>query len=150
MAGTSPASGASPFASWRFEHAAIRVPDLEAATAWYSEKLDFQWLKSAPLGDKVYGFMAAPAVQPQFIVELVAGPGAEARPAYKELSSSLKLSGLHHVAFRVGDVPGTIAELRSRGVSIVFEPRNVPELGLMVAFFADPWGNLFEVIQPLA
>lgn len=149
MGDASSTAGISPFASWRFEHAAIRVPDLKAAITWYSEKLDFQWLKSAPLGDKVYGFIAAPAVEPHFILELVAGPGAEERPAYKDLSSSLRLSGLHHVAFRVGDVPGTVAELKNRGVRIVFEPRDVPELGLMVAFFADPWGNLFEVIQPL-
>ncbi|WP_446743094.1 VOC family protein [Silvibacterium acidisoli] len=149
MGDTSSAAGISPFASWRCEHTAIRVPDLEAARKWYSEKLDFQWIKSVPLGNKVYGFMAAPAVEPHFVLELVAGPGAEDRPAYQDLSSSLRLSGLHHIGFHVRDVPGAIAELKNRGVSIVVEPRDVPALGLKVAFFADPWGNLFEVVQPL-
>ncbi len=32
----------------------------------------------------------------------------------------------------------------------VSEPHDVAAIGLRVAFFADPWGNLFEVIQPLS
>jgi hypothetical protein len=29
----------SPFASMKIEHVGIRVPDFDAAVAWYSEKL---------------------------------------------------------------------------------------------------------------
>ena len=32
----------SPFAGWKVDHAAIRVPDFDAAIAWYTEKLDFR------------------------------------------------------------------------------------------------------------
>jgi glyoxylase I family protein len=150
MSTTSPADNtSSPFTSWKFEHAAIRVPDLEAAVAWYTEKLEFRLMKSSPLGDKIYGFMIAPAITADFIVELIAGPGAEPRPTNTDLASSLKLSGLHHLAFRVENVDDTITQLKHRGVAIVFEPHDVPQLSLRVAFFADPWGNLFEAIQAM-
>jgi hypothetical protein len=46
--------------------------------------------------------------------------------------------------------PHTIVELQRRGVDIVFKPCDVPELALRVAFFADPWGNLLEVIQEVS
>jgi catechol 2,3-dioxygenase-like lactoylglutathione lyase family enzyme len=138
-----------PFASWKFEHAAIRVPDFDAAVAWYNEKLDFRLIKSSPLGDKVYGFMTSPAVEISFMVELITGPGAENRPTYEDLASSLKLSGYHHVAFRVNSVDDAIAELKRRDVIIVSEAHDVPKLSLRVGFFADPWGNLFEVIHAI-
>jgi catechol 2,3-dioxygenase-like lactoylglutathione lyase family enzyme len=139
----------SPFASWSFEHAAIRVPDFDAAVAWYVEKLDFRLINSTSLNGKTYGFLIAPGIQPGFSIELIAGPGAEARLAYEDLGSSLRLSGLHHLAFRVGMVDDTIADLRLRGVTVVSEPHDVPKLRLRVAFFADTWGNLFEVIQAM-
>lgn len=140
----------SPFASWKFEHAAIRVPDFDTAVAWYAEKLDFRLIKSAPLGEKMYGFMTSPAREASFIVELIAGPGAENRPSYDDLPSSLKLSGLHHLAFQVKSVDDTITELKRRDVTIISEAHDVPKLSLRLGFFADPWGNLFELIQAIS
>jgi glyoxylase I family protein len=35
------ANASSPFASWKIDHAAIRVPDFDAAVAWYTESLTF-------------------------------------------------------------------------------------------------------------
>ena len=43
-----------------------------------------------------------------------------------------------------------IDELKRRGVTIVSQPHDVAAMGLRVAFFADPWGNLFEVIQSIS
>jgi glyoxylase I family protein len=43
-----------------------------------------------------------------------------------------------------------VTALRQRGVRIVSEPGDVPPLGLRFAFFCDPWGNLFELLEPLA
>jgi catechol 2,3-dioxygenase-like lactoylglutathione lyase family enzyme len=139
----------SPFASWKFEHTAIRVPDFDTAVAWYERKLDFRLIKSSPLGEKMYGFMVSPAAEARLIIELIAGPGAESRPSYEDLASSLKESGFHHVAFRVKSADDTIAELKRRDITIVSEPHDVAELSLRLAFFADPWRNLFEVIQAI-
>jgi catechol 2,3-dioxygenase-like lactoylglutathione lyase family enzyme len=144
---TPPAAGtSSPFASWKVEHVGTRVPDFGAAVAWYTEKLDFRLAHSLPLGDLTYAFLS-PVADDSFSFELVAGPGAVNRPLYEDLRASLKLSGWHHMCFRVDSVQDAVDELKRRGVKIVSEPHHVAALGLCLAFFADPWGNLFEVIQ---
>lgn len=42
---------------------------------------------------------------------------------------------------------GTLAELARRGVKIVFGPVEYEPIRRRGAFFADPWGNLIELIQ---
>jgi catechol 2,3-dioxygenase-like lactoylglutathione lyase family enzyme len=80
----------------------------------------------------------------------MAGPGAAARLTYENLHDSYNMAGWHHPGFSVDSVDAAIGELKRRGVSIASEPHDVPAMGLRVAFFADPWGNLFEVIQSTA
>jgi catechol 2,3-dioxygenase-like lactoylglutathione lyase family enzyme len=138
----------SPFASWQVDHACLRVPEFDSAIAWYTEKLDFRLIRSLPLRDLTYAFLS-PATDDSFSFELVAGPGADNRPPYEDLRSSLTLSGWHHIGFRVANVDRAIDELKRRGVTIVSEPHDVAPMGLRLAFFADPWGNLFEVIQSI-
>ena len=41
-------------------------------------------------------------------------------------------------------------ELKRRGVTIVSEPVDVPNISRRFAFFADPWGNLFELTQRIS
>jgi catechol 2,3-dioxygenase-like lactoylglutathione lyase family enzyme len=60
-----------------------------------------------------------------------------------------ELPGWHHISFRIDNVDHTIDELKRRDLTIVAEPRDVAAMGLRVAFFADPWGNIFEVIHAL-
>jgi glyoxylase I family protein len=148
MADRPPAGAASPFASWKVEHAGIRVPDFQVALSWYREKLDFRLTRSLTLGGLTFGFVMPPADE-CFSFELLAGPGADDRPAYEDLHASYRLAGWHHICFRVDNVDEAIEALKRRGVTIVSEPHDVPAIGRRVAFFADPWGNLFEVIRTL-
>lgn len=136
----------SPFVSWKGDHAGIRVPDFEAAVAWYTEKLDFRLKQSCVIGELTFAFLA-PIADDHFSVELLAGPGADKRAPYDDLHASYKLSGWHHVCFHVDSVDDAIVELKRRGVTIVSEPHDVVPMGRRVGFFADPWGNLLEVIQ---
>lgn len=136
---------ASPFASCRVHHAGIRVPDFDAAIKWYTEVLDFRLLNFLPIRDLTFGFIA-PAADDTFRIEILAGPGAAVRPPYENLPGSYNMAGWHHLGIRVEDVDAAIHELKSRNVKIVSEPHDVPAMGLRVAFFADPWGNLLEVI----
>ncbi len=53
------------------------------------------------------------------------------------------------MCFRVGSVDAAIEQLKHRGVIVVSEPHDVVAMGLRVAFFADPWDNLFEFTHPL-
>ena len=144
---TLPAS--SPLASLKINHAAIRVPNFDEAVAWYADKLDFRSKQIVSVAGLSFGFLY-PAGDDGFHFELMAGPGAAERPAYKDLHDSYNMSGWHHPGFSVDSVDAVINELKRRGVTVASEPHDVPAMGLRVAFFADPWGNLFEVIQSIA
>jgi catechol 2,3-dioxygenase-like lactoylglutathione lyase family enzyme len=139
---------ASPFASWKVDHAAIRVPDFDTAVEWYTEKLDFRLKKNVSFGGLTFAFLS-PAGDDSFIFELLAGPGADSRPMCTDLHASFKMAGWHHVCFRVDGVDAAVEQLKQRAVTIVSEPHDVVALGLRVAFFADPWGNIFEFTQLL-
>ena len=51
MPANPPQNLASPFASFAGHHVGVRVPDYDAAVAWYTEKLDFRVLQEWPYGD---------------------------------------------------------------------------------------------------
>lgn len=139
----------SPFASWKGDHVGIRVPDFATAAAWYCEKLDFRVIHTMAFGELTFGFLS-PAADDSFRIELLAGPGASDRPAYDQLSDTLSLAGWHHFCLIVENVDEAVAELKRRNVTIVSEPHDVPDISRRFAFFSDPWGNLFELIQMIA
>jgi catechol 2,3-dioxygenase-like lactoylglutathione lyase family enzyme len=147
---TSPAAvPTSPFSSWKGDHAGIRVPDFDAAATWYRETLDFRVMQTMVLGEKTLAFLC-PAVDETFRIEFIAGPGCTPRPKFEQLSDTHSVGGWHHICFKVDSVDQSIAELKSRSVRIVSEPRDAPSLGLRFAFFCDPWGNLFELSEALS
>ena len=143
-----PTDRVSPFASWKVDHAGIRVPDFETAVAWYTEKLDLRLRKHVSFAGLTFAFFSS-AGDDKFVFELLAGPGAESRPTYTDLHASYNSAGWHHVCFSVESVDGAIEQLKQRAVTVVSEPHDVVPMGLRVAFFTDPWGNLFEVTQSL-
>jgi catechol 2,3-dioxygenase-like lactoylglutathione lyase family enzyme len=137
-----------PLPSLKINHTAIRVPDFDTAVAWYADKLDFRLKQCVSVAGLSFGFLY-PAGDDSFHFELMAGQGAAKRPAYADLHDSYKMSGWHHPGFSVDSVDAVIDELKRRDVTIASEPHDVPAMGLRVAFFADTWGNLFEVIQSI-
>jgi catechol 2,3-dioxygenase-like lactoylglutathione lyase family enzyme len=139
---------ASPFASWKGQHAGIRVSNFDDAVSWYVEKLDFRLTSYKVHGSTTLGFLS-PAVDDSFVLEVLANPEGAERPAYEGLGSSHNIKGWHHICFRSDDVTAALEELRRRGVSILSEPIDVQAFGFRFAFFADPWGNLFELMQDL-
>jgi glyoxylase I family protein len=50
---------------------------------------------------------------------------------------------------RVASVDDTLAELRSRGVTVLGEPFEIPDVSSRLAFFRDPWGTRIEISQDL-
>ena len=139
----------SPFASMRADHCGIRVPDFETAIAWYTDKLDFRVQWDWPDVGLHFAFVVPPN-DAGFRIELLTGGEPTPRPAFDGLIDSLKTGGWHHLCLRVDDVDATIAELKRRDIEIIAEPFDNPTFGLRLAFFADPWRNLFEVIHPLS
>jgi len=149
---TVPATNAnSPFASMKGHHVGIRVPDFAASKRWFIEKLDFRVVHEWPYEDQRLAYVA-PANDDAFFIEILGDgtPHPVPKPVYRDLGDSLRLAGYHHACFNVDDVNATVAELKRRGVDIVTEPFDLPVVGRRLAFFADPWGNLFELAEVIA
>jgi predicted enzyme related to lactoylglutathione lyase len=47
----------------------------------------------------------------------------------------------------VDSVDDTLAALRERGVDVVNPPFEIEEISARLAFFRDPWGNMFELSE---
>jgi catechol 2,3-dioxygenase-like lactoylglutathione lyase family enzyme len=138
----------SKLAAMTGHHVGIRVPDFEASKNWFIEKLDFRVVHTWPYEDQRLAYMAPPN-DDNFFIEILGGgdPHPIPKPVWKDLGDSLRLAGYHHACFTVQDIQATVAELRRRGVNIVTEPFVLPVVGRKLAFFADPFGNLFELAE---
>lgn len=145
-----PRNTASAFADMRGHHVAVRTPNLEDAKAFYVGKLDFRVVAEWAYGDESLAYLA-PATDDHFYVEVLGGgepAPREARP-YTGLADSLNWRGYHHFCLNVESVEATVEKLRTRGVTIVTEPFELPAISRKLAFFADPFGNLIELAEVL-
>jgi glyoxylase I family protein len=136
--------GSSPFAAFRPHHVGLRVADLDAAIGWYTGTLDFRVMHRMTLGERQFVYLA-PAVHDDFWIELLGGQKTYTRPSTEDAM----LAGWDHICLRVESADETIAELKRRGVTIFREPFDVAPISHRIAFFSDPWGNTFELFQPL-
>ncbi len=143
-----PKDPSSPFASMRGHHTAIRYPDFEAARSFWVDTLDWRVLQTWPYGDLTLAYVLPPD-QDDFRLEILAGPGAIAGPIYDDVDASLVAGGLNHVCLSVDDVDATLRALRERGVDVVNPPFEIDDISARLAFFRDPWGNMFELSQRL-
>lgn len=142
---------ASALASLAGHHVGIRVPDFKASLDWFVDKLDFRVVHTWPYEDQKLAYVAPPNDDSFFIEILGDGqPHPIPKPVWTDLGDSLRLAGYHHACFNVDSVDATVEILRSRGVQIVTEPFVLPVVGRKLAFFADPFGNLFELAEVVA
>jgi lactoylglutathione lyase/glyoxylase I family protein len=137
-----------PFASWVGHHAAIRVPDYDVSKRWFVDRLGWRVVQEWMYGELQVAYLAPPG-DDQFHVEILGGPGAASQPMYESVDASLTQNGLNHVCIQVTSVDNSLAELRRRGVTLVGEPFELEAIASRLAVFADPFGNLFELKQPL-
>ena len=140
------ANPTSPFASMRGHHTGIRYPDFEDARSFWVDKLDWRVLQTWPYGDLTLAYVSPPN-QDDFHLEILAGPGAAPQVEYSDVDASLAANGYNHVCLSVDSVDETLEELRSRGVEIVNEPFEIDDISARLAFFRDPWGNMFELSE---
>src|SRR6185312_1263425 len=119
----------SPFASMRGHHMGIRYPDFETARAFWVDTMGWRVLQTWPYGDLTLAYVLPPN-QDEFHLEILAGPGAAAQTVFS--------------------VVETLAELRKRDVDIVSEPFEIDDISARLAFFRDPWGNMFELSERIS
>lgn len=140
-------------------HCAICVPDLDAATQWYSEVLGLPVLvdpyrSEGETLEQVMGpLLPSPVVlrvanigftQDDRIIELIEypefGPSApEARVA------ELGQQGLEHIGLVCDDIVATRSELEARGVEFVV-PDIATMVGVRTTWFIDPWKTVLFIL----
>ncbi len=136
------------FATFRGIHVALRVPDYARAMKWYTEKLDFRIVVEWSFAGMRLAYLA-PADDDNAVIEIIGDGDVDTTSdrGAKDLAGSLRVPGYHHYCFNVPSVEDAAGELRRRGVSIFAEPFVLPDISRRLAFFTDPFGNLFELSE---
>ncbi len=143
-----------------FAHAAVCVPDVEAATRWYTEVLGLAVLSppyemsGAAIEEDMGELLPAPVVVRAAIVglggddhvlELIEYPNA---PNKDSLGGrpDLTRTGLTHVGLVCTDIEGTRRLLEERGVGFLTE--GIADVAdLRTTWFTDPWGTVFILVE---
>lgn len=124
-------------------HLGVSVPDIKAAIDWYRDMLGFELEFQAFI--EIIPAEVAFIKHGKFRLELFEVEDANALPDdRREPNLDVRTHGNKHICFAVDDVPGMVAELREKGVDVVFE--KVIQ-GTPMSFIRDNSGNLIELIQ---
>lgn len=126
-------------------HVGLVVESIEASAAWYAEHFGFEHHYS-------YGF---PGVRAAFIrrgkmrIELFQNEQASPMaPDRRQPETNLRIGGINHFAISVSNLDATVSALRTKGVAIVSEPKDVPNGGGdRFAFIHDNEQMLVELFQ---
>jgi catechol 2,3-dioxygenase-like lactoylglutathione lyase family enzyme len=135
-----------PIFTTRGAFVALSVPDLEASTKWYSEKLGLTVVMRPPKQDKS---SVAVLEGNGLIVELLQRDDAvPLRQAPPSLEASYRVHGIFKAGLIVDDFDKTLAALRSRGVEIAIGPFPASPTQRANVIVKDNAGNLIQFFGP--
>ncbi|MFQ5807642.1 MAG: methylmalonyl-CoA epimerase [Phycisphaerae bacterium] len=130
----------------QIDHLAIAVRSLEEASRFYRDVLGLECEGTDEVSDQKVRIVFFRLGEVR--IELLE-PTADDSPIARFLEK--RGPGLHHVAYRVEDLPATLAGLKSAGVQLLDEAPRDGAHGMKIAF-AHPQntgGVLTEFCQPL-
>ena len=120
-------------------HVAILTNDYERSKAFYTKVLGFEILKETYREERK-SYKLDLAINGQYQVELFSFP------EYKERASFPEQKGLRHLAFSVGNIEQSVAELITKGVDV--QGIRVDEItNKKFCFFYDPNGQPLELYE---
>jgi catechol 2,3-dioxygenase-like lactoylglutathione lyase family enzyme len=142
-------------------HTAVCVPDIDEAVAWYTDVLGLR-LVSPPYrmeGDAIesdmHELVPSPVVMTAAIVgvepddrvlEIIEYPNVSEGAERSGRNRSITEPGITHVGLACDDIETTRAELEGRGVEFITS--GIADVaGLRTAWFRDPWGVVFILMQ---
>jgi len=111
------------------EHVGIAVKDLQEATKYYEEVLGLKCYAIEEVADqkvKTAFFMVG-----QTKIELLEATSEES-PVSKFIEK--RGEGIHHLAFAVNDVDGSLKEVKEKGVRVIDETSRKGAEGLSIGF----------------
>jgi len=123
----------------RLLHTMIRVGDLDASIAFYSDVLDMKLLrrKDFPDGKFTLAFLGYGEESDTCVLELTHNWDT---PEY-ELGN-----GFGHIAIEVDDVYAACETIRAQGGNVVREPGPMKHGTTVLAFVEDPDGYMIELL----
>jgi methylmalonyl-CoA epimerase len=129
----------------RVDHIGVAVEDLDAAIALHERDYGMALVHREVLDEQGVEVVLLDVGENH--VELLR-PLGEDTPVGRFLAK--RGPGLHHVAYQVGDVDSTLAQLRERGLRLIDESPRTGIRGSRVAFLhpAASGGVLTEIVQP--
>jgi len=131
----------------RFDHVGVSVPDLEAAAAWYCETFRLSAAPSFTVKNSDLRGVMLHHERSGYRIELLHRPGAAPGLQPTDPYDAAGTLGYGHFCLAVTDVETTFAQLIAAGASQRMAPSPAPRPGATVAFVADPWSNLIEIIS---
>ncbi|WP_421723715.1 methylmalonyl-CoA epimerase [Bauldia sp.] len=130
----------------RLNHVAIAVPDLDAATARYRDRLGARVSEPVPLAE--HGVTTVFIELPNTKIELLEPLGAESPiAAFLERNPD---GGIHHLCYEVDDVAAASAALAESGIRVLGsgEPkRGAHDKPVVFLHPKDFFGTLIELEQ---
>lgn len=136
----------SVVAGLRADHAGISVGDLEASIAWYRDMLGFELLRTVDIPAAEEAGRVALIRKGGFILELFSLKAAAVLPEERRHpATDLLTQGVKHVAYAVSDLRALMAELKGKGVDVVWDI--AVHDGTPCAFVRDNTGNLVEFVE---
>jgi methylmalonyl-CoA/ethylmalonyl-CoA epimerase len=127
------------------DHVGVAVKDIDAALPFYRDVLGLAVAHRETVAEQ--GVHAALLDVGDGHIELVAPIGPESGVAS---FLARRGPGLHHVAYRVGDIEATLGELAASGVRLIDERPRTGIRDSRVAFVhpGSTGGVLVEIVQP--
>ena len=133
----------------RLDHVGLAVADLDGSASWFCDV--FGLVPELALRVEPLDLSIRMLIHPSFgyRVELLHRPGSAstARGKPDTPAEAALRHGYGHVAFDVTDLDAAYERAVSRGARPVMPPRPSPEVGVRMAFVADPEGNLVELLH---
>ena len=120
----------------------IVVPDYDAGIAFYVDKLGFELLEDTPRGPGKRWVRVAPAgAETAILLAKADGPAQDA-------AIGNQTGGRVGFFLHTDDFARDYAAMKAAGVVFKEDPRH--EVYGSVVVFQDPWGNLWDLIEPKA
>ena len=126
------------------DHVGLAVSDLEASVADYSRLLGIEPTHRERVDDQGVEEVLFPVGSSY--IQLLGALGADT-PVGRFLAS--RGPGMHHVAYRVDDIEGALAHLRTEGAQLIDESPRAGSRNTLIAFVhpRTMGGVLIELVQ---
>ena len=147
LATATPAVAADEPLAFNHFMVAMSVGDIEAETAWYTEKLGFTVEKDASVRDGAVHFRWLTNGNER--IELIQSMGSEPGTPRPKPPGHAAIRGITQVTLATDDLAAVKAALAAKGVTPALDITEVAPLGIKVMYLTDPEGNAVEIAQVL-